>query len=210
MEEKEAQIVEERVKESALDQARKELKKDRRKKRLSKISSIVVPILIGIVVLGYPILMHNINADKKERYWKEMIGITEVRYSELKAEESESLYELNKKNNGRFYWLKDAQIKGTYQFKENNKIILIEEHYLFEGTECVLYVLNTESKIDKLAEIDDKKTQRYSLSDSLFIDYGIQGTDTIARFTNNYNYRIEIQSTNITIVDTIFKSLTNR
>lgn len=210
MEEKEAQIVEERVKESALDQARKELKKDRRKKRLSKISSIVVPILIGIVVIGYPILMHNINADKKERYWKEMIGITEVRYSELKAEESESLYELNKKNNGRFYWLKEAQIIGTYQFKENNKIILIEEHYLFEGTECVLYVLNTESKIDKLVMNDSKLDKEYALDINKKLKYTVDESESYGKFNDIYIYQIEIQSTNMTIVETIFKNLTNR
>ncbi|MDE6047113.1 MAG: hypothetical protein K2F56_00640, partial [Anaeroplasmataceae bacterium] len=140
-EEEKTEIVEEVAKNSALDLARKALRRDIRVKKISKICSIMIPVLIGIMIICIPILTHNVNVSKNDRHWKSMISSTEINYNDLVKEDSETIEEINDKNKGAFYWIGNAEVTETYVLKQEDKIVVIEEHYLYEGIECVLYIV---------------------------------------------------------------------
>lgn len=209
MEEKELEIVEENIRNATLDQARKALKKDKRRIRISKICSIVVPVMVGILLIGYPIVVHNINATEKMKRWEAMMSVTEINYDDLEKEESKSLRQLNKENNGRFYWLKNAELTETYQLKQENKIILIEEHYLYNTIECVLYATNVETYIPEI-NTEERYNVDYLLNKNTKINYVIDESKTFGQFVYFFQYKIEIQSTDTSTIETIFSNLTTR
>ncbi|MDE7384947.1 MAG: hypothetical protein K2M84_04215, partial [Anaeroplasmataceae bacterium] len=149
-EEKNTEIVEEIAKDSSLDLARKALRKNVRIGRITKICSITIPILIGIILIGFPIIMHNINVSKNDRYWKEMIDYVSVSYTNLEKTSLSSIEELNKEKHAHFYWLDNMERTESYILTYQGKNVLIEEHYLYEDIECVLYVINTASTIHEI------------------------------------------------------------
>ncbi|MDE6414322.1 MAG: hypothetical protein K2K48_02820 [Anaeroplasmataceae bacterium] len=207
--EKETEIVEDIASDRVLDLAREALRKDKKKLRISKICSIVVPILIGILLIGYPIITHNINADRNERYWKQMISQAEISYNELEKEESDSIEEINDKKKGRFYWIDNATVTGTYILKQDEKIIVIEEHYLYEDIECVLYVTNRESSIVELNKQNITLNGLSTFKDYFLIKYGIFEGSIYGNFNSIYKYQFIINSTDTSTIEAIFSNLTN-
>ncbi|MDE7213251.1 MAG: hypothetical protein K2N42_01575, partial [Anaeroplasmataceae bacterium] len=139
--EQETELVEGVVGDKALDLARTALRKHKKRVRITKVCSIVIPILLGILVIGTPLLMHYNNVGSTI-YWKNMIVYADISYNDLVKEESVTIEELNKENKAKFYWIDHATITGTYLLKQDDTIIVIEEHYLVDDIECVIYVKN--------------------------------------------------------------------
>ena len=207
-EEKNTEIVEEIAKDSSLDLARKALRKNVRIGRITKICSITIPILIGIILIGFPIIMHNINVSKNDRYWKSMISSTEINYNELLKEVSETIEEINDKSKGKFYWIGNVEVTETYVLKQGEKIIVIEEHYLYEGIECILYIKNRNSIIEDI-DNDYMLDKNYLLMGILYIDYSISENNCNGRFSSEYEYYLTIHSTDTSTIETILSNLRN-
>ncbi|MDE6407303.1 MAG: hypothetical protein K2K50_01695 [Anaeroplasmataceae bacterium] len=205
--EKETEIVEDIASDRVLDLAREALRKDKKKLRISKICSIVVPILIGILLIGYPIITHNINADRNERYWKQMISQAEISYNELEKEESDSIEEINDKKKGKFYWIDNVTVTGTYILKQDEKIIVIEEHYLYEDIECVLYVTNKESKVQGISR-DNISYNNFFYMSYCIINYAFFEKSIYGIMVSDYKYQFIINSTDTSTIEAIFSNLT--
>ncbi|MDE5547222.1 MAG: hypothetical protein K2I88_07135 [Anaeroplasmataceae bacterium] len=207
-EEKNTEIVEEIAKDSSLDLARKALRKNVRIGRITKICSITIPILIGIILIGFPIIMHNINVSKNDRYWKEMIDYVSVSYTNLEKTSLSSIEELNKEKHAHFYWLDNMERTESYILTYQGKNVLIEEHYLYEDIECVLYVINTASTIHEI-EINSSILNNTFMIETYYINYGFKDDKYYGQFLNEYRYCLTIYSTDTSTIETILSNLRN-
>lgn len=206
--EQETEIVEGVVGKKVLDLARTALRKNKRRVRISKICSIVIPTLIGIVVVGTSLLMHYKNA-ANAIYWKNMIGIADINYNALIKEESVTIEELNKENKAKFYWIDQATITGTYLLKQEDSIILIEEHYLVDDVECVIYVKNKNSSIEEIEINENILNKTFVISETYKIKYESFKSYVYAKLSREYDYLFTINSLDNTLIETIFSNLTN-
>ncbi|MDE5856494.1 MAG: hypothetical protein K2H06_05560 [Anaeroplasmataceae bacterium] len=208
MEEKETEIVETVASDEILAQAMRALKKNKRRMKISQICSITIPVILGIILIGFPIIMHNINVDKNNRYWKEMITQVNVDYTDLEKMSISSIQELNKEKKAQFYWLDNMTKTESYILTYNDKNVLIEEHYTYNDIECVLYIKKEKSTI-KGIEINHKLVNKYIIKDNLYINYSSFEENTYGRLSSEYMYQFTINSTDTSTIETIFSNLTN-
>ncbi|MCM1557910.1 MAG: hypothetical protein NC087_10370 [Anaeroplasma bactoclasticum] len=211
MEENKIEIVEkEEVGSIVLRKAKKAMRLAKKKILFSKICSITIPILVAIFLIGYPIFLHNINSNTAaSKSWKNMISSDNVEYTQLMKEESKSIKELNIENKGEFYWIKNALITETFLLKQESRIIIIEEHYNYEGIDCIIYITNKDSILY------NRNLDTSSLEKQADIEDGIQvytaGTNDIfyAKMEKNFNYYFKFKTDSISTIEVILSNLTN-
>lgn len=207
-EENKTEVVEiEEVKSSVLDRTRKEMKRAKKRILFSKISSITIPIIVAILLIGYPIAIHNINSSGTTKSWKNMIERVSIDYSDLEKTQSVSIEELNETKDAQFYWLENMTRIESYILTYKGKNTIIEEHYLYYDIECVLYIINLESRITEL--IISEKLDTFFLHNELKIKYAFLENDAMGEFIANYKYQFKINSSDTSTIETILSNLTN-
>ena len=207
--ERETEIVEGVVSSKALDLARGALRRHKKRVKISKMCSIMVPILLGILVIGTPLLMHYNNVGNTV-YWKEMIIQAQTEYEKLEKTSITSIEELNKEAKAKFYWIEHATITGSYLLKQDNTIILIEEHYLVDDVECVIYIKNKHSIIEEIEVSKKLLDKSIIIENRSTIQYGfLDNEQCYGTFSRDYDYLLTISTTDTTTIETIFSNLTN-
>ncbi|MDE7106533.1 MAG: hypothetical protein K2O22_05155, partial [Anaeroplasmataceae bacterium] len=141
------------ISDSVIDLAVKELRRTVIRKRQMRYKAIRLSFIstFMILLLLVPVLIHiGSQPQNNTVYWKDMIISTSANYEDLTKEEMSSIKELNEKNDGNFYWLDNATKKESYLLKQNDQIVGLEEHYLYENVEVVIYVTNLKTDLKDL------------------------------------------------------------
>ncbi|MDE7213282.1 MAG: hypothetical protein K2N42_01745, partial [Anaeroplasmataceae bacterium] len=91
----------------------------------------------------------------------------------------------------------------------DDTIIVIEEHYLVDDIECVIYVKNKNSNIQGLNLFSLILNKVYLYDNFNALTYDIINESGIGNFSSDYDYYITINSTDTTTIESIFSNLTN-
>ena len=140
------------VSDSVLDQATKEMKekinvpthlfKSLQGRRFKAILTLVVAILILIPVMS---LYKSSNG---EVIYESTSWYTTEDYNTLDRKPIVSIQKYSEENEIELVWMNDLEILESYAFYREDKVILLEEHYLFNGKECILYLTNLHMQIN--------------------------------------------------------------
>ncbi|MDE6583833.1 MAG: hypothetical protein K2K15_00370 [Anaeroplasmataceae bacterium] len=140
------------VSDSVLDQATKEMKEKINVpthlfKRLhtwqfKSVLTIVVLLLILIPVMSlYKSSYGEVIYGSSSWYQKED-------YNTLDRKPIASIQKYSEGNGLDLVWMNDLEILESYACYREDKVIVLEEHYLFNGKECILYLMNLHMQID--------------------------------------------------------------
>lgn len=189
----------------ALNELRRTVIRKRQRYKRIRISLISSFMLLLVMV---PVFIHfGSQSQNNTVYWKDMLISTVTNYEDLTKKEMNSIKELNEKNNGNFYWLDNATRTESYLLKQDDQIVGIEEHYLYENIDCVLYIMNQNSYIEMLNSIGSFE-MKYNISYDLIINYTTRFNFCYARLRDSYSIILTIDSTDIPTLESIFSNLT--
>ncbi|MDE6656905.1 MAG: hypothetical protein K2J85_07930 [Anaeroplasmataceae bacterium] len=211
-EEIKVEIVEkEIVGDKVLDLARKTMHKSIvRRQRIRRIERIGIPIIAAILIILIPVMIHLGNSQTNDiYYWKSLISSAEVNYDELTKGSSISLKEINEQNQGHLYYIENVERTETFILKQDDETIMFEEHYIYNGVECTIFVMNLKSNITNTSIFLESFEDVYLLPKNIYLNYGILENEYYAKFISDYMYQIKINSTDIDSIETILSNLTN-
>lgn len=186
------------------------MRENARRKRKKRIVRGISLSAMSLVVVGFVfacILYFRTPFIINDTYWKSMITITVVNYENLIEHDSQSLHQMNKEKKAQFYWLDHLERTSTKQMYNQDKLVLIEESYLYNDIPCTLYIINPNTTIDGILNnfIFSKSCE---LNDLSFCIYESDSSINY-QFSFYYMYNLVIGDLDSTINETIISNLTN-
>lgn len=186
------------------------MRENARRKRKKRIVRGISLSAMSLVVVGFVfacILYFRTPIIINDAYWKSMITITMVDYGNLIEHDSQSLHQMNKEKKAQFYWLDHLERTSTKQMYNQDKLVLIEESYLYNDIPCTLYIINPSTIIR--GTFDD-----YAFSNNIELknlNLHVYKSDSSInyQFSFYYMYNLVIGSLDSTINETIISNLTN-
>lgn len=186
------------------------MRENARRKRKKRIVRGISLSAMSLVVVGFVfacILYFRTPIIINDAYWKSMITITMVDYGNLIEHDSQSLRQMNKEKKAQFYWLDHLERTSTKQMYNQDKLVLIEESYLYNDIPCTLYIINPNTTIDGIWErldFDD-----FYRTDELTFSIQYLEDAINCQFLSHYTYNLTIESENISLIQPILSNLTN-
>ncbi len=201
------------VSDEVLDLARAEMKKNiaKRKRFLvrKKLYLRTFMTVVCLLVICVPLLIHfQSNTVSDEKYWGAAQTSNWISIQDLKSSSCTSIQNINKYYHQKYHRWKEGIRQNTIQYRDDEeKLIMLEEFYILDDVTVYLYIAELKTSIYDLYlfqikfnefNLVDIGNKIYIYTDENYIYYQIK---------EEYNYIIQISSTDTSIAQSILESI---
>lgn len=153
---------------------------------------IIFTTMVAILIVLPTVILFYTNS--RDSVYGTSFTYTVEEYSSLERKEISSIRDYAKENDLQFLWLEDLQITESWAFYKEDKLILVEEHYLFNDEECILYLMNPNTQIELPNFPTHGLTTGYKKPDGSIVFYTITQDKFYGLIYNNYKVYLEFST----------------
>lgn len=154
---------------------------------------VVILIVLPIIILFY--------TNSRDTIYETSPSYTIEEYNSLERKEISSIQDFAKEKDLKFLWLKDLEITESWLFYREDKLILVEEHYLFNDEECIVYLMNPNTQIELPNFPTSGLTTVYKNLDGPIVSYTITQNKFYGVFYKHYKVFIEFSTIDFEQID---------